>query len=412
MKPTPRLTLTVRNLGPIRQAALTLKTLTVVEGRHQSGTTRLATFAYAFVRALAGVPRLPIGSDVAEPELSPDLYRFLEMEAASGTPVAVPDSLQTALGRSLERPDLLVNEITSQFRHCFTVHDLQDLVRQNASPPDLTFEAVAADGPDPLWTIHGHLDSSALHLQGRLEGRLPQGFPKPSPKARFRYASIPTQASEKADGYAAARYLPASRGTLLALYRVVAAQIVSGLATREALPATLRGTEADFMQQLILTNLKTVNHRQQAICRKIETDVLGGRIAFHSLPDTGYPAAAFTPTGSTGQPLSQTSASVSALAPLSLAATHDLQPSDYLFLEEPETGLDPSAYTDLAFGLTRLAGAGLNVFVTTHQQELSRCLRLTLRNNPAQGLHKNDAVFYTIRRDTSSAINLHSRMFA
>ncbi len=169
-------------------------------------------------------------------------------------------------------------------------------------------------------------------------------------------------------------FLPATRNGILHTHRIVASSLMEKTLRKNSghihIP-TLSAAVVDFMQYLTLyqENNKP-NPVLTAIVDALESHILGGVIDIVS-SQNGYPEIKFHPKEA-GQSTSitRTSAMVSELAPLVLYLRGYVEPGDTLIIEEPEAHLHPGAQADMAVILARLVRAGVKVIITTHSDWL------------------------------------------
>lgn len=196
-------------------------------------------------------------------------------------------------------------------------------------------------------------------------------------------------------------YLPADRtGVMHAHSAVVSAMIKSapmtGLRPTINTPI-LSGVLADFLQQLIELDepLYQRDGPRHDLDRKIERAILGGSVHVHRSDVTGYPRFTYRPDGWTDDlPLMNTSSMVSELAPVVLYLRHMVGPDNLLIVEEPESHLHPAMQVEFTRQLASMVRSGVRVIVTTHSEWVLEELANIVRRS---------ALPEATRKDTTSA---------
>ena len=289
----PKVEVAVKNFGPIAEANIDLRPLTVFVGPSNTGKTYFATLIYALHGIFGEFSRFPKHIEKTE----------------SCEPWTHQDTVETT------------------FRRCFDVKSVSDLVRF-CSSDDGSFEVLLNVG-----------DVNQGGLQFTLRSRdsgvtLNKNTETPSP----------LHPAPERNG-AKCHYLPAVRSGILQSSRVVASSLMD-LTLRSddghsEIP-TLSAVIVDFMRHLTLyeENSKPVPEIQR-IADALESKVLAGKIVV-TTSHGGYPKYNYCPDGSDQEvSLTTSAAMVSELAPLVLFLRSLVRPGDTLIIEEPEAHLHP-----------------------------------------------------------------------
>jgi hypothetical protein len=101
----------------------------------------------------------------------------------------------------------------------------------------------------------------------------------------------------------------------------------------------------------------------------LEQHILGGKVDF-STNDPGVERKIHFTIPQTSLEVTAASSSVKELAPLVICLRYLVKPGDLLFIDEPEMNLHPQAQARLMEFLVMLVNAGLNVLFTTHSPYL------------------------------------------
>ena len=338
----PNVEIAVKNFGPIAEANIDLRPLTVFVGPSNTGKTYFAMLVYTLHSIFGGFPNF------SKQEHS----QFLIDIDTSKVVGELPSYLKVT---------------EAAFKRCFDVASVSDLVHFPGS------------------------DCNCLEISLKLGGA-PQANSHFSFQVQGEELSINTRLPTELMLYAEQKasdehcyYLPATRSGIMQRHRIIASSLVTrttrvGLERFPEVP-TLSGVIADFMEKIILYDeKKNLNAEMRHLAASLETEILAGQICLKP-SSGGYPDFCYSPQGIEEEMrLSQTSSMVSELAPLVLFLRGGLKPNDTLIIEEPEAHLHPGAQADMAVILARLVRAGVRVIITTHSdwmlQEIGNLIRV------------------------------------
>ena len=392
---TPKVEISVRSFGPIAEADLDLRPLTVFVGPSNTGKTYLSMLIYALDRVFHGVSGFPlmdylttilvtqtyVGTFIGEIQDSfIKLYRKGETFNFSDLPDKVRDLVQS----SLKNPYFLEKELI----RCFDLDSISSLIQLTCGEGnEMRISLNISEEDQNLWNCDMRASKSDVTVDGQIneETIVPKRFLEHFP----RFSQLTEQQYY---------YLPAARSGIIQTHRVIASSLVArstrtGLTTSDI--PTLSGVVGDFMEGLILYEERArPNAGMNQIAELLSSDVLAGQIITKSSP-TGYPEFFYRPQA-TGQDmrLTRSSSMVSELAPLVLFLRGLVRPGDMLIIEEPEAHLHPAAQAKMAATIARLVRAGVRMLVTTHSdfmlQEIGNLMRVGM-------LKEKDA----LRKDTN-----------
>ena len=401
---TPKVEISVRNFGPIAEADLDLRPLTVFVGPSNTGKTYLSVLIYALQRIFGEFSGFPLshtlrllgyGLDYDPPVDKKDLLEQFN-KANWDQPFRfsdLPQGVRKRAQTNLNTPYFFGPDLKTELLRCFDLDSASGLIRSpNDQNDKITISLKVGEANQNLWSLRiGASESEIILDDGEINentiifpaDRLPS-----TPLINFddtiallsehrRYAEKPY-------------YLPAARSGIMQSHRVIASSLVAR-STRTGLEIseipTLSGVVADFMEKLILYEARTKlrerakpNDGTNHIAKALEDNVLNGQIIMNPSP-TGYPEFLYRPQ-ETGQDirLTRSSSMVSELAPLVLFIRGVISPGDMLIIEEPEAHLHPAAQAEIAATLARLVRAGVRVLVTTHSdfmlQEIGNLMRV------------------------------------
>ena len=391
MQQHPKVEIAVENFGPIAEADIDLRPLTVFVGPSNTGKTYFATLVYALHGILDGFPRIPLlnfaglsfAKMVSYPDGSVNLIALeesirasLESLKTSGQPFKfsnLPRRTREDVRSGLKDPEVFNREIG----RCFNLDSVSELLRSTKSDGDeMSVLLTVSEASQDLWAIKIQNSKTEISIEEQVneDTLILSEEEEIFKKSRYLWKDEPLPyveyfkvfRSPDKNKHRQRYYLPAARSGIMECYRVVASSIM-GYAVRGAMP-TLSAIIGDFMMQLIVYEEggRSNNVPIDAIVDLLETEMLAGKITSKRSP-AGYPNFFYqTQEVKDGIPLDQASSMVSELAPLALYLHSGVKPGDTLIVEEPEAHLHPGAQADIAVILARLVRAGVRVIITTH----------------------------------------------
>ncbi len=174
-----------------------------------------------------------------------------------------------------------------------------------------------------------------------------------------------------------AYYLPADRTGVMHAHSVVVGALIASAPTAGLRPSArtplLSGVLADFIEQLIYIGQGGPGPRkaERDLGTDIENRILGGSVRIDRLSPIDYPRFAYRPHGwKDDLALANSSSMVSELAPVVLYLRHMVGPDSVLIVEGPESHLHPAMQVEFTRQLAALVSAGVRVIVTTHSEWL------------------------------------------
>ena len=384
----PKVEIAVENFGPITEANIDLRPLTVFVGPSNTGKTYFATLVYALHGIFAGFSRsgilFPLGLEwftgsrgsgefFVNSTLSMDDVEALMKKLKVGKPPFkvsdLPERMLTRAKAIIENSEVFENILQADLKNCFDLSSVQGLIRLiEEQGNEMTISLKVSSDAQEYWDIGMNVSASHITLDRFAnENMIPipekWGFAPNS----FGY----TQHWSEENRY----YLPAARSGIMQSYRIIASSLVKrttrgGLERSPEVP-TMSGVIADFMERIILyEERKVFNDEIKHLAMTLESDVLAGQIHVKLSP-SGSSDFYYSPQCIEGEMrLNQASSMVSELAPLVLFLRGLVRPGDTLIIEEPEAHLHPGAQADMAVILARLVRAGVKVIITTHSDWL------------------------------------------
>ncbi len=326
----PNVDIAVKNFGPIAEASIDLRPLTVFVGPSNTGKTYFATLVYVLHRIFSEFPNFP--------------------EQEHGQPP--PDTSEAAFR---EFPPYL-KAIEAAFKRSFDVASVSDLIRfpgSDCNRLEVSLKLGEAHQEDSHFTFQAQGRKITINRTLATELML---YPKQNPSDAQCY------------------YLPATRSGIMQSYRLIASSLIAPTVHTDARDSgipTLSAVVVDFMQHLTLYKARGKSNPEiLTIADTLESQMLAGEIVVTD-SQRGYSEFHYHPKESGHEvSLGRTSAMVSELAPLVLFLRSGIKPGDTLIIEEPEAHLHPGGQADMAVILARLVRAGVRVIVTTHSDWL------------------------------------------
>ena len=392
--------LQVKNFGPIREAEVELKPLTVLVGHGNTGKSYLAMLLYSIAKTLDNAHQHIVWSlDLHFREASHKLQMPWNKVIEDGkifSPIVA--EAMTVFARTFRGAWAL------EAQRCFG-EEWETIVKSNGKwPVSIVIESdkgVVLDLLNPKNDKHLNAAEIARYIQTTRKEM------DDARATRARSVEMPRSLDER--GCAAiicgamwllpelpfsfsdasrVHYLPAIRSGTMQRHRMMVSAIIGNAADISIfgrnLGESLNGVLADFLQKLVLVgndkrrvlgdpkrrraNGKAGNEAGK-LSRTIEQEILKGDIV-EETSETGYTDFRYK-FASHGKErniqLMNASSSVSELAPIVIFMRHYLEPpGDIFIVEEPEAHLHPDDQRRIAGVLAGLVKAGVNVVITTH----------------------------------------------
>ena len=410
--PKDSLELEVANFGPIVEARIDLRPLTVFVGPSNTGKSYLAILIYALHRFFSGnIWATPFRVEPSKKEIDAlaEWARQISPERSSspiegedrllpGAVTCIIRSLFTAHGHQLE----------GEISRCFGIEKKGQLIRKGSrGGAQVVFRTHAWNCADPfkheltLKARRAEFETtvpeegpvlapiSAEELAGyervgttdffSIEGQTdPKRVSSAQRVAYFLFALVLPQLVRPL--HRPAFYLPADRTGVMHAHRVVVSNMLRSASMTGPRPAagppTLSGVLADFLQQLIDLDhppyggsLYGSDSPANGIDRQLEEAMLGGSVRVNKSEMIGYPHFTYQPRGwKNALPLINASSMVSELAPVVLFLRHKVSQDTLLIIEEPESHLHPAMQVEFTRQIAALVHAGVRVIVTTHSE--------------------------------------------
>ena len=427
---TKNLELTVTNFGPIAEARIELRPMTVFVGPSNTGKSYLASLIYALQRSSSSYSEesrkwrfLPKqfwthhasktksrSHSLSEEDMEGLFYWIKEVTGFSFNSepedtelVELPENVAKLVMPLLRDFFFFGENLDHQVARCFGVDQTKELRRYNCEH-------------DSLIVLNGHLSSESqeripfsyewgLTEQGStMNVSLPDESPMQLDLLEFKNnigrfwlenEEWPDEAPEQV--FAAiqfliaiaravitgmvgpvsrpAYYLPADRAGVMHSHQVVVRSLIASASRAARRPDSpipvLSGVLGDFLDQLVVlaSNSHQAHESYEALARNLELILLGGSIHEEGAKQIDYPSFSYRPTGwMKDLPLMNASSMVSELAPVVLYFRHVVQPGDLLIIEEPEAHLHPQLQAAFTRQLVAAVQSGIRILITTHSE--------------------------------------------
>ena len=423
--------LSVTNFGPIAEADIELRPLTVFVGPSNTGKSYLAILLYALHRIFSGSfldIHAPFNGNLSKREAysSPFHYsRLLDREITKIQKNAItewatelshentkykkshemlPFSIASIVHSKLNAGKYPEDEIFSEIVRCFGVNDMSEIIRHSTKSTSISMTKHANHSAEPFeFKLHVSRSSKTFEAILPDENQLKLNKDKCSnwqytAKEIARYIDLvdPDPSNFAASRilsnivdnvfsgiidplYLPSHYFPASRTGAMEASHVIQAALYSRISRAGSEPINMpliSGIIADFLPKMdpdFLSKCRTAKFHRHA--DEIEKTVMEGKLLIEN-PEYGSIPAFFFQQNSTGRsiPLGIASSMVTELAPIILYLRYLVHESDVLIIEEPEAHLHPSKQVELMRQLALLIQEGVRIIITTHSEWILEAL--------------------------------------
>ena len=423
-------TLSVANFGPIAEAEVELRPLSVFIGPSNTGKSYMAVLIYALHRFFAeyssnvrlrrtlatGVGSLQGQASTRDRgyNLSPgDVETVLEWASEMNlvqpprsrlalTNNELPESIASLIRPTLKNIGQYSEAFDDEIARCFGVEEIANLIRHPGSSDSrlsLELGTQKGIGHEDAFRHVIKISSTGSRIDASIPDNVPLRIGRGSQVSTMRFPrwQFQREPSTEAEGMrqaasllgvlsgavissmidpvvGTAYYLPADRAGVMHAHRVVVRSLISrasraGLRPEPALPA-LSGVLGDFLEQLIdmADNAEDRENSFLDPSTRLERTILQGSVLIEQ-GDSGYPSFAYRPGNwDRDLPLMNASSMVSEMAPVVLYLRHLVAPNDLLIIEEPESHLHPEMQVAFTRELASIAKSGIQVIITTHSE--------------------------------------------
>ncbi len=428
----------VSNFGPIAEASIKLRPMSVFVGPSNTGKSYMATLIYALHRFFndyfrsgsyeyrgirhglfitGGIWMIPTqGFNLSEDDIE-GLYCWAkkENEYIETPPSELPKFMATLVRATLSGFVHLSKDLDGEIVRCFGVDKSKSLVRylgESGASFSLRGNTSKETGRnDPFEynvTVTNRGAKADASLPNTLSSRMDWNntliryFPwhliddsrlGSKEKREIAIALLGALASDIITDTVGplarpAHYLPADRAGVMHAHQVAVRGLIAGGSRtrprRDSSMPVLSGVLGDFIDQLVAladSSRRAQDENYDNLAHKLEQTLLRGAVRIEQLP-INYPSFVFRPNGwERDLPLMNASSMVSELVPVVLYLRHVVQPGDLLIIEEPESHLHPAMQVEFTRQLAAAVQSGIRIIVTTHSEwvleELANLVRLS-----------------------------------
>ena len=384
----------VKDFGPIAQASVDIKPLTVFIGPNNSGKSYLALAVYCLSRTLFGGS--PFGGRQAVRRgwphwrvLSPELLHQTSAELKKAWPNArslprepikvreLPYGLQDALLQANQAfADVFSADFGSELERCYGT-EIGSLVRRGTalstaqlevglSQSDRSFVWEMQVTEQKITTKNWSSNLSERVIDIRSVGYALRDLIE-DPEYFLMHMMSEVGLLNPRELIMRAHYMPASRSGILLGHKALASLIVGQASQAWIQPIEiprLPGVITDLIQAiLMLEPTRPPSDKLAKVISFLEGNVARGTIDMEPAPE--YPEVYYE-NESGRYRLHQVSSMVSEIAPIVLFLKHLVRRGHLFIIEEPESHIDAENQTKLSRAIAMLVNAGVNVLVTTH----------------------------------------------
>ena len=387
----------VKDFGPIAQAEIDLKPLTVLIGPNNTGKSYLALAVYSLSQTVSATryPRygqirsrgsaIPYGvrrSSVQRLKRAGDWNRIISdagkfISGQSGLS-RFPEKVRAWL-RAESRPwaKSLTEGMKYELRRCFG-SSMSQLGRRGYRSERHGFAIDVRDEATGLsWVMNCNEDDLSTDrwepdMSVSLERRVRRPpFPSIMLARDESFAANMLSASYATfilQGFSSpSHYLPASRSGILQGHKTLASLIVGRASTAwiESMEVErLPGVITDLVQALlVLDRASPPSGKVKKIVEYLESNVVVGSVDIKKQLE--YPELKYQNDAGEFR-LHQVSSMISEIAPMVLYLKYLVRPGHLFIVEEPESHLDPANQRLVARAIAMLVNAGVRILVTTH----------------------------------------------
>ena len=433
------LELEVNDFGPIVDAKIDLRPLTVFVGPSNTGKSYLATLIYALhmyftgrsttSRFLLNYERLlDLGPSFVDRETVNALNEFLEQvtkgigDIRSEKEAVLPIPIVKAICSMFE---LQSDQLHSEIERCFGIDSASALIRKGnrrfarivlrkyTSRDSASFEHklnLKSNAPEFV-TAMPNVEQLSVELDDRNElveyyDRLKNTLLNADQMGQDSYRpalglinhllglALPHLVGSL---YRAASYLPADRTGVMNSHQVVVSALIQNATTAGLRPDTdtpmLSGVLGDFLQNLLVLPSAAIRQStsRKDLGARIEDLILGGSIQVERSELISYPHFTYQPKGwKHPLPLMNASSMISEIAPVVLYLRYLVSPGTVLIIEEPESHLHPAMQVEFTRQIAALVKAGVRVIVTTHSEWVLEELANIVRRSELPGANRKE----------------------
>ena len=411
--------LSVTNFGPIAEADIELRPLTVFVGPSNTGKSYLARLVYALHNTFSQIfsphntmsPAEEIKKNASLKLTKQEQNNFTEWASqtfSSTTPALdINDELNYHIPTEIQKifcefiKHRYSNIVEEELERCFGVGNINSLIRYSSNKKNSDIEIhlnsneahnslktrvnitrnsleFSTKIPENLLQIYDIYAKSLVNFNSLISRRIEVIAKLPENHVSEiiinRITAEITRKNMK-EFLPSAYYLPADRTGVMHAHQVLMTSLIksatkAGINNKLRLPI-LSGLLGDFLEELLTMSKESENTDCfPNAATRLEKEILDGSV--HSegkYEDIAYPEFTYQPYGWNKKlPLMNSSSMVSDLAPVVLYLRHMVRPGNTLIIEEPESHLHPSKQVEFMRQLALLIKEDVRIIITTHSE--------------------------------------------
>ena len=409
------LTVSVQDFGPIAQATVNLRPLTIFVGRSNTGKTYFSKLIYAIHNTFSGFPQIPfIGRHYVpfgfiEPTDSL-LSAFTDRQQIGNKHKEVENFISSLFKDNMPNSN---DQILDEIKRCFGTKNISTTRRSRSMKKNFKIEASRQGDLMEIWnlcigfkkktvSVESNFNPNAIDFSESLYEDLTSIIEKQidlkSLNSEDRFLDSISEFGNfilklvypDSESYQNSYFLPANRGGILESHKFVADVWLSQIPNLglKHLPALqpLQKVSVDFIRTMLMIESGSQSFSRkpmsseprplESVAKFIEDELIDGKLQANTSTEVAYPVFEYVPSNAKRSlKLDAASSMVSELAPIIVIARSHLEPYDLLIIEEPEAHLYPGALPLIAKCLARLVRSKVRVLITTHSDWLLKSLR-------------------------------------
>ncbi len=421
--------LTVTNFGPLKNAEIELRPLTVFVGPSNTGKSYLSILIYALhsyfssyksdtylnhdeeinslINSLTSNDSSPFSNPFWKINYFFNALRSNPLNAPSD--VVIPDPVTDIVKEMYHK--YLGLDLHDEISRCFGV-EIKDLIRKNTQSNSTIEFQTAPKNHDGFINYKLTIESEKTYFETTVSEHMPLKLLSQSADLTLDRSGLLTRlvledifapknstlnkdhitfllqniarylAVDLCEPFSqSAHYLPSARTGIMHAHTSIVSSIVSnsaktGIRQRKEM-TPLSGILVDFLEKLVYfgstipSNNGDLSHQDEIanIIEEIEGAILSGTILTESSDIVNYPQFRYRPSGwDSSIALANASSMISELAPILLYLRHQVNPGNILIIEEPESGMHPSMQVRFTRQLVAMVNAGIRIIITTHSE--------------------------------------------
>ena len=298
----------VENFGPIAEANIDLRPLTVFVGPSNTGKTYFATLVYALHGIFEGFLRIPLPNSfrsfysiyaesrnnlafafASTDEEVPEILNNLKTKQRHFKFLDLPKLIREFAQATIKDSEIWQNDLGNELKRCLGFHSITELIRRiqdensemrmliNVSEEQQKFWSLNVTATNINFVIDGTINEDMILLDenswlSEEDGLNWEELIEISPEI------FPGMKRNNMNRY----YLPAARSGIMQSHQVVASSVMANAShagLKQIEIPTLSGVIVDFMQQIILYEEgRSSESKITELSRTLESDVIGGQI--------------------------------------------------------------------------------------------------------------------------------------